>query len=92
LYLCNQDKLKNKITKENKQYVAITEVTPIQIKPKDYTQEHDLQNNKNREKTILRASKDIVKHIKRELPLTVKRQDYLVVVSESNLTIETNVI
>ena len=51
-----------------------------------------LNRTKSRENTLLRASQDIVKHLKRELPLAVKRQDYIVVVSNDNLSIERNVI
>jgi len=51
-----------------------------------------LNRAKSRENTLLRASQDIVKHIKKELPLAVMREDYLVVVSKDNLSIERNVI
>jgi len=51
-----------------------------------------LDRTKRRESTLLRASQDIVKHLKRELPLAVKRQDYILVVSNDNLSIERNVI
>lgn len=47
---------------------------------------------KSREATLLRASNDIVRHLKRELPLAVKKSDYIVVISKDNLTIERNVI
>jgi len=51
-----------------------------------------LNRTKSRENTLLRASQDIVKHIKRELPIFVKKQDYIVVVSDDNLLIKRNVI
>jgi hypothetical protein len=51
-----------------------------------------LNRIKSREQTILRASKDVATLLKKELPLAVKRQDYIVVVSDINLTIERNII
>lgn len=47
---------------------------------------------KNREKTLLRAGQDVAKHLKKELPLAVQRQGYIVVLSTNNLSIERNVI
>jgi hypothetical protein len=54
--------------------------------------EHDLQCVKSREQTLLRASQDIAKHLKKQLPLAVQRKGYIVVLSADNLTIERNVI
>jgi hypothetical protein len=47
---------------------------------------------KSREETLLRASYDIAKHLKRELPLGVQRQGYIVILSKNDLSIERNVI
>jgi hypothetical protein len=54
--------------------------------------EHSLKVLKSRQEDLIRAGALIAKHLKRELPLAVKRQNYLVIVSENNLTIERNVI
>ena len=51
-----------------------------------------LSRLKNREETILRASQDVAKHIKKELPLSVIREKYIVILSKDNLLIERNVI
>ena len=54
--------------------------------------ESALSRVKRREQTFLRAGKDVAKHLKKELPLAVKRQNYIVLLSKENLTIERNVI
>ena len=54
--------------------------------------ESKVNRAKSREKTLLRASYDVAKHLKKELPLVVQRQGYIVVLSKDNLTIERNVI
>lgn len=54
--------------------------------------ESEINRVKSREQTLLRASYDVANHIKRELPLAVQRQGYIVVLSKENLTIERNVI
>ena len=47
---------------------------------------------KSREQTLLRASYDVAKQLKKELPLAVQRQGYIIVLSKENLSIERNVI
>lgn len=47
---------------------------------------------KSREQTLLRASYDVARYLKKELPLIVQRQGYIVVLSLENLSIERNVI
>ena len=54
--------------------------------------ESKLNRTKSRGETLLRASYDVAKHLKKELPLVVQRQGYIVVLSKDNLTIERNVI
>jgi len=51
-----------------------------------------LRRLKSREETILRASQDVAKHIKKELPLSVIREKYIVILSKDNLLIQRNVI
>lgn len=54
--------------------------------------EKTLNRVKSREQTLLRAAQDVAKHLKKELPLAVMRQGFIVVLSKENLTIERNVI
>lgn len=54
--------------------------------------ESALNRVKSRERTLLQAGQYVAKHLKKELPLAVKRQNYIVVLSKENLTIERNVI
>jgi hypothetical protein len=54
--------------------------------------ESTLKKLKSRELALIEASQKILKHIKKEQPLIVKRQDYVVIVDNNNLLIERNVI
>lgn len=51
-----------------------------------------LQSLKTRELQLRKASLLVLKHLNRKTPLAVKRQDFIVVVSDSNISIEENVI
>ena len=54
--------------------------------------EKDLQLAKNREGSLIAGTQRVMQHLKKEYPLAVKRKDYIVVVTERNITIERNVI
>lgn len=54
--------------------------------------EQSLSYLRSRKAELINAGQLVAKHIQRDLPLAVKRQNYLVIVSENNLTIERNVI
>jgi len=54
--------------------------------------ESKISRVKSREQTLLRASKDVAKHLRKELPLMVQRHKYIVVLSENSLSIERNLI
>lgn len=47
---------------------------------------------KNRRWSLMSGAQNVMKHIKREYPLSIKRQDYIVVLSKDNISIERNVI
>ena len=47
---------------------------------------------KRRKESLIAGSQRVMQHLKREYPLAVKRQDYIVVVTEKNISIERNVI
>ena len=55
-------------------------------------QEHSLAMLKSREMDLVNAGMLVAKHIRKELPIAVKRQNYIVIVSDGDLTIERNVI
>ena len=54
--------------------------------------EAKLQSLKTRELQLRKASLLVLNHIDRKPPLAVKRQDFIVVVSDTNISIEENVI
>lgn len=54
--------------------------------------ENDLLGYKLRKNTLIEGSKNILKHLKKEVPLAVQRQGYIIVVSDNNISIERNVI
>jgi len=54
--------------------------------------ESTLSRIKSREQTLLRAGQDVAKHLQKDIPLAVKRNLYIVVLSKENLTVERNVI
>lgn len=47
---------------------------------------------KSRRKSIIEASHNIAKHLGKSLPLAVKRNNYIIVVSNTCISIERNVI
>jgi len=51
-----------------------------------------LQGIKTRQLQLKKGALLILKHLKREPPLAVKRKDFIVVVSDTNITIERNVL
>ena len=51
-----------------------------------------LSKLKCRENSLLQASQNVMKHIKKEPPLIVQRNGYVIVITENNLIIERNVI
>ncbi len=49
--------------------------------------EKKLNSVKSIEKKLLIASQDVAKHLKKQLPLAVKKKDYILVLSDINLSI-----
>jgi hypothetical protein len=54
--------------------------------------ETNLIKLKSRENSLIQASQNVMKHIKKEPPLIVQRSGYVVVVYDNNVLIERNVI
>lgn len=54
--------------------------------------EATLQQFKTRQLQIKRGALNIVKHLNKEIPLAVKQDDFIVVISNDDITIERNVI
>ena len=54
--------------------------------------ESKLNCAKSRKESLISGSQRVMQHIKREYPLAVKRQDYIVVVTKENISIERNVL
>jgi hypothetical protein len=54
--------------------------------------EKDLESAKNREGSLVAGSQRVMQHLKKEYPLAVLRNGYIVVVSKENISIERNVI
>ena len=54
--------------------------------------ESDLARAKIRKDTLIEGSKRVLHHLKKEYPLAVQRQGYIVVVTENNISIERNVL
>jgi len=54
--------------------------------------ESKLNCAKSRKESLIAGSQRVMQHIKREYPLAVKRQDYIVVVTKENISIERNVL
>lgn len=54
--------------------------------------ESKLMKLKSRENSLIHASQNVLKHIKREHPLSVQRQGYIVIVTDNDLIIDKNVI
>lgn len=51
-----------------------------------------LQELKTRQLQLKKGALLVLKHLQKEAPLAVKRQDYIVVVSNENVSIERNVL
>lgn len=54
--------------------------------------ESDLARAKGRKDTLISGSKRVLQHLKKEYPLAVQRNNYIVVVTERNISIERNVL
>ena len=54
--------------------------------------ESDLACAKGRKDTLISGSQRVLQHLKKEYPLVVQRQGYIVVVTEKNISIERNVL
>ncbi len=54
--------------------------------------ESQLSRAKGRKDTLISGTQRVMQHIKKEYPLAVKRQDYIVVVTTNNISIERNVL
>ena len=54
--------------------------------------EKDLERAKNREGSLIEGTQRVMHHLKKEYPLAVQRQGYIVVVTEKNISIERNVL
>ena len=54
--------------------------------------ESDLACAKGRKNSLLEGVKKVMTHLKKEYPLAVQRQYYIVVVTEKNISIERNVL
>ena len=54
--------------------------------------ESQLSRAKGRNDTLISGTQRVMQHIKKEYPLAVKRQDYIVVVTKENISIERNVL
>lgn len=64
----------------------------IEVRSEIATKKHELQCLESRERSLFDAALKVRKHLKKELPLIVQRQGYVVVFSSEELTIERNVI
>ena len=51
-----------------------------------------LNNAKNRKGSLISGSQRVLQHLKKEYPLAVQRNNYIVVVTEKNISIERNVL
>ena len=54
--------------------------------------EKDLEIAKNREGSLIAGAQRVMQHLKKEYPLAVQRNGYIVVVTKENISIERNVI
>ena len=54
--------------------------------------ESDLARAKGRKDTLISGSQRVLQHLKKEYPLAVQRKNYIVVVTERNISIERNVL
>ena len=54
--------------------------------------ETDLARAKSRKGSLIEGSQRVLQHLKKEYPLAVKRDKYIVVVTKENISIERNVL
>lgn len=54
--------------------------------------ENDLSRAKGRKGLLIEGSKRVLQHLKKQTPLAVQRDGYIVVVTEEHISIERNVI
>jgi hypothetical protein len=54
--------------------------------------ENDLACAKVRKDTLFEGAKKVLTHLKKEYPLAVQRQGYIVVVTKENISIERNIL
>ena len=54
--------------------------------------ETDLARAKSRKGSLIEGSHRVLQHLKKEYPLAVKRDKYIVVVTKENISIERNVL
>lgn len=54
--------------------------------------ENDLARAKGRKDALIEGSKRVLQHLKKEAPLAVQRQGYIVVLTKENISIERNVL
>jgi hypothetical protein len=54
--------------------------------------EKDLERAKNREGSLIAGTQRVMQHLKKEYPLAVQRNGYIVVVTDKNISIERNVL
>ena len=52
----------------------------------------ELNNLENRKNSLINATHSIVKHLKKELPLYVKRDTFIILVSKDTVEIKSNMI
>ena len=62
------------------------------VREKIVRSERELSNLRSRESALIDASQKVAKHLNKELPLSVQRQGYIVIVSEKDVSIERNII
>ena len=54
--------------------------------------ENDLVSAKSRKSSLIEGSQRVMEHLKKEYPLAVQRNGYIVVVTKDNISIERNVL
>lgn len=54
--------------------------------------ESDLSRAKSRKVSLIEGSQRVLQHLKKDYPLAVKRDKYIVVVTKENISIERNVL
>lgn len=54
--------------------------------------EKDLELSKNREGSLIAGTQRVMQHLKKDYPLAVQRNGYIVIVTKENISIERNVL